>query len=52
MQMELPTEYQTALSGAVLPGSTVFAQPCLSENLGSLKYLIFEEFKQFLDRHF
>ena len=30
---------QTAPLGAVWSGSTMFAQTCLSENLGSLRYM-------------
>ena len=31
---------QTAPLGAVWSGSTLFAQTCLSENLGSLRYIV------------
>ena len=32
---------QTAPLGAVWSGSALFAQTCLSENLGTLRYIIF-----------
>ena len=35
---------QTAPLGAVWSGSALFAQICLSENLGSLRYYQVEEF--------
>ena len=33
---------QTAPVGAVWSGSTLFAQTCLSENLGSLQYVLLQ----------
>ena len=33
---------QTALLGAVWSGSTLFAQTCLSENLGKLRQILLE----------
>ena len=36
---------QTARLGAVWSGSTLFAQTCLSENLGTLRYRLFAVYK-------
>ena len=47
MQMELQTELTSIrlLWGAVWSGSALFAQTCLSENLGSLQYTVCHSFE-------